>query len=211
MGAHEAYRRLARVAKGRASGTSLVQRPAAGARYSSGMADGPPSDSGGRRTRDLYGRRTTSRSRGRTDERIMALQHRRGVLPGAQELLADPQPGSIGAALTGFHREWVEQQAVTSRRTYERALVLLARDLAANGPALDHPVRELDQARLATHLAWRADNGLRDSAELVRASVHLARLADWLDTTCTAQIGASREVLREVAVRLAGGPPGTGR
>lgn len=151
---------------------------------------------------DPYDRKPTSDSRGRTHERILGMQRANGTLPGADELLADAPAGSIGAAVLGFLVDWVEHRSVTSRRAYERSLVLLVRDCAEHGPALDSPASALNAARLAQHLAWRIDNGLNNPTELIRCAVHVSRLADWLDEHHGAQVNASREDLRQLALDL---------
>lgn len=153
-------------------------------------------------SKDIYGRRPRSDSHGRTAPRILALQHAADVLPGAAELLADAPRGSIGEGIQGFLVDWVAHRPVTSRRAYERGLVLLARDLTANGPQLAAPAGSLDTARFAQHLAWRVDNGLDHPLELVRAGVHLTRFADWLNEHRDCAIATSREELREHARSL---------
>lgn len=152
--------------------------------------------------RDIYGRKPVSRSRGKTHERIMALQHAPGTLPGADELLADCPAGSIGAVIESFLVGWVQQQPVTVRRGYERALVLLLKDFASNGPQPAEPAPVLAGERLLAHLQWRVDNGLDDRTEVVRGSVHLARLADWFDAEAGTALGAFRERLRTRAEEL---------
>jgi hypothetical protein len=152
--------------------------------------------------RDIYCRRPISTSRGRTHERIMALQHAPEALPGAEELLpAEAPDGSIAAAVRSFHRDWVAQRPVTGRRAYERLLVLLVKDLAANGPSLAEPLPALDQARLFAHLQWRLDNGMGHASELPRAAVGLARM---IEHACGEEQTALRDQLRErVAMLLA--------
>lgn len=136
---------------------------------------------GRERSKDIYDRRPTSTSRGKTHERIMALQHAPGMIPGAEQVLADPAPGSIAAAICGFHTNWVEPKPVTTRRAYERSLAFFARDLDANGPALSEPATVLEPARLEQHLDWRLTSGLADPGEIQRSALHLARLAEWID------------------------------
>lgn len=146
--------------------------------------------------RDIYGRRPTSQSRGKTHDRIMQLQHAPGTLPGGDEVLADAPAGSIGEALLTFHRQWVEHQSVTSRRAYERSIVLLARDLAERGPKPGEPSTLVDAKRLAAHLDWRVANGLDHAGELQRAGAHLARLGEWMDAEHGTTLGPLRETLR---------------
>jgi hypothetical protein len=112
-----------------------------------------------------------------------------------------PAPeGTVAAAITSFHREWVEGQPVTVRRGYERALVLLARDLAGDAqPPLEAPLATLDGNRLRAHLQWRVAQGLDDRQELLRCGVHLHRLADWLDANAGTAIGVTRDELRAAA------------
>lgn len=167
-------------------------------------------------SRDIYGRRPTSQSRGKTHERIMALQHAPGTLPGADELLAGPDggaatTGSIAAAIRAFHAGWVETQTVTVRRGYERMLVLLARDVAGDADgALQQPVATLTRARVEQHLAWRVGNGLVDRQELLRCGVHLHRLTEWLDANAGTAIGVTRDEMRDAAARATAHSPGPG-
>lgn len=159
-------------------------------------------------TRDLYQRRPTSTSRGRTHERIMALQHAPHTLPGAEEALAIRPPGSIAAAICDFHAAWATPRRVTTRRSYERSLALLSRDLHANGPDPAQPLQSLAGERLGTHIEWRVAVGLTDPGELQRAALHLARLCEWLDAERDGSFGAIRPVLRErAAAALRGAPP----
>lgn len=159
--------------------------------------------------RDIYGRRPTSTSRGRTIERIMDLQHERGVLPGAEGVLADAPPGSIAAAIVGFHRGWVEHRQVTTRRAYERSLALFARDLAEQGPAPARPLHELAADRLAAHLDWRLRHGLVDSGELQRSALHLARFCEWAASELDAQLlpDARAWMRHQAAARIEAAPP----
>src|SRR5688572_18549727 len=101
----------------------------------------------------------------------MALQHAPSTLPGAEEYLpADPPDGSIAATIRRFHAESVTGMAVTGRRAYERALVLLVRDLAESGPALEGPITSLGPDRLEQHLHWRARAGMDHAGDLPRAA-----------------------------------------
>jgi hypothetical protein len=129
----------------------------------------------------------------------MALQHAPGTLPGAEDLLADCPAGSIGATLTRFHVEFAELQTITSRRAYERSLVLLLKDLAEAGPAPSAPLADLTGDRLVAHLDWRVANGLGSSAEFVRAGVHLGHLAEWLAQECDTDLGQTKLTLRAAA------------
>lgn len=161
----------------------------------------------GSRPRDIYGRRPTSESRGRTHERIMALQHEAGRLPGAEDALAERPGGSIAAAICEFHVTWVEPKIVTVRRAYERSLALFARDLAENGPPPGTPTAELTPERLVAHLDWRIGVGLQDPGEIQRSALHLARFAAWLTERGT-PIDVPRAWMREHAnQRIALLPP----
>lgn len=159
-------------------------------------------------TRDIYGRPATSKSRGKTIDRIMQLQHATGMIPGTEGLLDGEQPtGSIAAAITSFHRGWVEPKPVTTRRAYERSLAFFARDLAANAPALDAPFDSIDRDRLVGHLDWRIRCGLDDPGELQRAALHLTRLCEWSNEQLGSTIEVDREWMRErAAERIATGP-----
>ena len=160
------------------------------------------------RTKDLYGRRPTSTSRGKTHGRIMALQHALGTIPGAEDALATAPEGSIAAGIRAFHTTWVEPKPVTTRRAYERTLAFFARDLQATGPEPAQPATQLRRERLAAHLDWRIHAGLTDVGELQRAGLHLARLAEWFDETFDLNLGATREWMREqAAARIDLAPP----
>jgi len=152
--------------------------------------------------RDIYGRRPVSRSRGKTQQRIMDLQHDPAQLPGGDELLRDAVPGTLAASIRGLHQGWVVDQVVTSRRAYERSLVLLARDFAENGPGLDAPPATLSAERLEAHLHWRVAMGLTHPAELQRAGVHLGRFAEWLDGSAGTALGQYKDRLRASAAAL---------
>jgi hypothetical protein len=159
--------------------------------------------------KDIYDRRATSTSRGKTIQRIMDLQHGAGTIPGTEAVLGGVLPdGSIGAAITAFHAGWVEGKPVTTKRAYERSLALLARDLDANGPAPSDPVGALDRERIVAHLDWRISNGLHDAGELQRAALHLTRLCEWANEHLGAGIHADRAWMREqAATRIASAPP----
>ena len=170
------------------------------------MTDSP--DDAPVRARDIYGRKAVSQSRGRTHERIMALQHAEGSLPGADELLAEAPAGSIGAGIRGFHAQWVTPlKSVTSRRAYERSLVLLAKDLAERDVSgqLTDPVGSLRRESLTEHLTWRIVHGMIDAAELQRCAAHLTRLAAWLDEHAGGEVGLERGDLRAVVAALPAG------
>lgn len=155
--------------------------------------------------RDPYGRRTTSRSRGRTHERILAMQHGSNELPGAQDLLADAPVGSVAACVGDFNSGWLAPSLqVTARRAYERSMVLLLRDLAENGPDPRGPVQQLARARFEQHLEWRVERRLVDRTELLRCTVHLARLGAWLDERHGTSLEIDRTQLRDHASQLAG-------
>lgn len=149
-------------------------------------------------TRDIYGRRPTSSSAGRTHDRILAMQHAPGHLPGVTDALAAAPAGSIGAAIQGFIEGWVVAQPVVARRTYERAIMFLVIDLVQEGPAPDQPRALLDRERLEQHLRWRLQRGLTNRYELVRATVHLARLAAWIGALDEVADTVTREELRAV-------------
>ena len=70
--------------------------------------------------KDIYDRRATSRSRGKTIQRIMDRQHPVGMIPGTELVLAERPVGSIAEAVLAFHAAWVEPKQVTTRRAYER-------------------------------------------------------------------------------------------
>lgn len=161
------------------------------------------------RPKDLYGRKATSQSRGRTIQRIMDLQHAPGTIPGTEQVLAERPAGSIAEALMAFHADWVEPKQVTTRRAYERSLAFFARDLAASAdPAPNAPIGELSRARLAAHLDWRLANGLTDPGELQRAALHLTRFCEWAQERLDIDLGADRPWMREQAAeRIAAAPP----
>jgi hypothetical protein len=152
-------------------------------------------------SRDLYSRKPVSNSRGRTDDRILAMQHAPDQLPGAEELLGDSPPeGSIAAAVRRFHADWVVSRPITSRRAYERALVLLVNDLAENGPSLDVPIDVLTPDRLVSHLQWRAARGMVHPGDVPRAAVNLARFLEHANDAIDGD--ALRDRLRDVAAQL---------
>ena len=130
-------------------------------------------------SRDIYGRKPVSESRGRTDDRILAMQHDPDTLPGTEDLLDASMPsGSIGAVIQSFQVEWVKTQPITNRRAYERALMLLVHDLAQNGPSLSEPIERLTGDRLVAHLDWRWHAGMHHPTDFPRAAVNLARLLE---------------------------------
>ena len=129
----------------------------------------------------------------------MQLQRTDGSLPGAEHLLAATPDGSISACMQDFLDSEVVPLSVTARRAYERTLVLLMRDFNDAGPALDQPCNMLTHERFLEHLAWRRAAGLTDPAELVRCTVHIARLAAWMDTHHNAGIHLDQEALRAAA------------
>lgn len=158
--------------------------------------------------KDIYDRRPTSTSRGRTIQRIMDLQHAAGMIPGTEGVLDERPAGSIAEAVMAFHADWVESKAVTTRRAYERSLAFFARDLAANGPAPSAPLAELGRERLAAHLDWRIANALHDPGELQRSALHLTRFCEWSESELGASLGADRAWMREQAARrIAAAPP----
>ena len=154
------------------------------------------------RSRDIYGRRSTSQSRGKTHERIMALQHDPTAIPGTGAALEGCGDGSIGAALMAFHADWVRERPVAPRRAYERTIALLLRDLAANGPQPSALVAELSGERLVAHATWRRESRLTDPGELRRMPVHLARIATWLDEHVGTSLGDVRPALEAAVARL---------
>jgi hypothetical protein len=159
-------------------------------------------------SKDIYDRKPTSTSRGRTIQRIMDLQHAQGMIPGTEQVLAERPAGSIAEAIGGFHAAWVETKAVTTRRAYERSLAFFARDLAANGPLPQLPLDELTRDRLVEHLDWRLANALTDPGELQRAALHLTRLCEWAEAELGASLDANRAWMREhAAARIAAAPP----
>lgn len=158
--------------------------------------------------KDIYGRRATSRSRGRTIQRILDHQHAAGMIPGTEAVLAERPEGSIAAAVLAFHATWVEDKQVTTRRAYERSLAFFVRDLAANGPSPQEPVEQLTRDRIVEHLDWRLGNGLHDPGELQRAALHLTRLLEWFQETLDLDLGADRAWMRQQAAdRIAAAPP----
>jgi hypothetical protein len=159
-------------------------------------------------SKDIYSRKATSTSRGKTIQRIMDLQHAQGMIPGTEQVLAERPAGSIAEAIWAFHAAWVETKPVTTRRAYERSLAFFARDLAANGPAPQRPLGELTRDRLVEHLDWRLANALSDPGELQRAALHLTRLCEWSETELGASLDANRAWMREhAASRIAAAPP----
>ena len=135
-----------------------------------------------RRPKDIYDRKPTSESRGKTHERIMALQHDPSMIPGAEAVLAEAPEGSIARALIDFHQAEIISRPVTTRRAYERSIAFFARDLAESGTG-PHPRESVDaltRDRIASHIDWRLGNGLIDPGELTRSSLHLSRFAEWL-------------------------------
>lgn len=91
-------------------------------------------------------------------------------------------------------------KSITSRRAYERTLIFLTRDLAGRDVSgqLTDPLATMTCETLTQHLAWRAEQGLRDVAELQRSAAHLTRLAGWLDEHAGTTIGLERGVLRDL-------------
>lgn len=159
-------------------------------------------------SRDIYGRRPTSTSRGKTIDRIMDHQHAPGTIPGAEQVLAQRPAGSIAAVIVDFHRGWVESRPVTTRRAYERSLAFLARDLAEHGPDPSSPTALLARERLVEHLDWRLARSLSDPGELQRCCLHLARLCEWIDGQGGAASRVDRAWLRtQAAARIATAPP----
>ncbi len=90
---------------------------------------------------------------------------------------------------------------ITSRRAYERSLVLLVRDFAQRGPDLHDATAVLSLERLCHHFTWRADNGLDDRVELARCAVHIARFAAWATDTGRAVLPDAASQLRDAAAR----------
>lgn len=159
-------------------------------------------------SRDRYGRRPTSTSRGKTHERIMRMGTTRGTIPGAEQALAEAPPGSIAACILAFHDAFVAGQGPTSRRAYERTLALFANDLLMVGPAPTTTATVLTRDRLVAHLDWRVAHGLHDAGELQRGALHLSRLSEWIDTKLGCDIGADRAWMRTAARdRIAMLPP----
>lgn len=159
-------------------------------------------------SKDIYDRRPTSTSRGRTIQRIMDLQHAQGVIPGTEQVLAERPAGSIAEAVLAFHAAWVETKPVTTRRAYERSLAFFARDLAEVGPSPQAPLGELSRDRLVQHLDWRLSKGLHDPGELQRAALHLTRFCEWSASELEVDLGADRAWMRaEAASRIADAPP----
>lgn len=159
-------------------------------------------------SKDMYDRRATSTSRGKTIERIMDLQHAPGTIPGAEQALAERPAGSIAEAIMGFHAAWVEDKQVTTRRAYERSLAFFARDLAEQGPVPSEPLSTIGRDRIVAHLDWRIERALVDPGELQRASLHLTRFCEWAEAELGASLGADRAWMRaQAAARIAAAPP----
>jgi len=115
---------------------------------------------------------------------------------------------SIGAGIARFNAGWVSPlTSITSRRAYERSLVLLVKDLAGRDVSgqLTDPLATMTHETLTQHLAWRVGNGLRDPAELQRSAAHMTRLATWLDTHADTTIGLERGDLRARVSQLVAG------
>lgn len=158
--------------------------------------------------KDIYDRKATSVSRGKTVQRIMDRQHATGMIPGTEDVLAERPEGSIAEAVLAFHAAWVEPKQVTTRRAYERSLAFFTRDLAANGPAPTEPLAALSRDRLVEHLDWRLSSGLHDPGELQRAALHLTRLCEWIGEHRGVDLDADRAWMRAQAVaRIAAAPP----
>ncbi|MCW2920957.1 MAG: hypothetical protein JWL76_831 [Thermoleophilia bacterium] len=158
--------------------------------------------------KDIYDRKATSVSRGKTIQRIMDRQHASGMIPGTELVLAERPDGSIAEAVLAFHGEWVEPKQVTTRRAYERSLAFFVRDLAANGPAPTEALAALSRDRLVEHLDWRLANGLHDPGELQRAALHLTRLCEWIGGHRGVDLDADRAWMRaQAAGRIDAAPP----
>lgn len=158
--------------------------------------------------KDIYDRKATSTSRGKTIQRIMDRQHEAGMIPGTEQVLAERPEGSIAQAVLAFHAEWVEPKQVTTRRAYERSLAFFVRDLATNGPATTEPLASLSRDRLVEHLDWRLSNGLHDPGELQRSALHLTRLCEWISEHSEVDLQADRAWMRaQAAARIAAAPP----
>ncbi len=161
-----------------------------------------------RPAKDIYERKATSQSRGRTIQRIMDRQHAVGMIPGTEQVLAERPEGSIAEAVLAFHAEWVEPKQVTTRRAYERSLAFFARDLAEQGPTPSEPLATLSRDRLVAHLDWRLARGLTDPGELQRAALHLTRLCEWIGEHRGVDLDADRAWMRaQAAARIAAAPP----
>lgn len=165
-----------------------------------GLRDTVPAMAEGR---DIYNRRAISESRGRTQQRILDMQHEPGQIPGLENDLESPVAGSIGAVLRSLIDGWISDKPFTTRRTYERSIMFLVRDLSENGPALSAPAAELTESRLLQHLSWRFSAGMGDSMELARAAVHCHRIAGWSDHEFGTSHNADRDALRNRASELA--------
>jgi hypothetical protein len=158
--------------------------------------------------KDIYDRKATSVSRGKTIQRIMDRQHAAGMIPGTEQVLAERPAGSIADAVLGFHADWVEPKQVTTRRAYERSLAFFVRDLAANGPAPTEHLAALSRNRLVEHLDWRLSSGLHDPGELQRSALHLTRLCEWIGEHRGIDLDADRAWMRaQAAARIAAAPP----
>ena len=158
--------------------------------------------------RDIYDRKATSTSRGKTIQRIMDRQHAAGMIPGTEQVLAERPTGSIAEAVLAFHADWVEPRQVTTRRAYERSLAFFVRDLAEHGPAPTEALSALSRERLVEHLDWRLSKGLHDPGELQRSALHLTRLCEWIGEHSDVDLDADRAWMRaQAAERIATAPP----
>lgn len=136
----------------------------------------------------------------------MALQRADGTLPGAELLFAEATGNvavtSIGGELLRFLDEHVISMPITSRRAYERSLVLLLRDLDESGPAPTSPMQALGGDRFIQHLQWRVRAGLDEPAELTRCAVQLGHLTEWLHERGHSELTSDRDALRAAAAGL---------
>jgi hypothetical protein len=133
----------------------------------------------------------------------MSLQRADGSLPGADDVLEGASPTSIGGIINEFLNEYVVNLPITSRRAYERSLVLLLRDLSESGPEPSRPAESLTGDRFSQHLHWRVNSGLDEPAELTRCAVQLGHLTEWLADRGVTGLDVDRDALRATAASLA--------
>ncbi len=138
-----------------------------------------PSMSDERRTKDIYGRRATSSSRGRPTNGSSRCstnpEPSRALTPRSSTLRQARSP----RACFEFHRTWGRDPAGDHPARLRALLALLMRDLAAHGPEPAEPAGALDRERLVSHLDWRIARQLVDPGELQRSALHMARLGAW--------------------------------
>jgi hypothetical protein len=156
---------------------------------------------------DIYGRKPTSTSRGKTHDRIMALQHDPAIIPGTAGLLEHPTAGSIAAVMVETHQHVVVHLPVTTRRAHERTFAMIARDLHDHGPGLAVPFADFTIDRFAAHLDWRLAHGFDDPGEMRRTIVHVGKLVSHARDVMQIPSPLTKDQLREVVERRAAQVP----